>query len=73
MGRAEGKRKNRENGEGTSLEDLVACINGCLFISLHVATILVLFLFKIDTLNFDLEKKTDNDKCLKKFKQCNSF
>lgn len=45
MGRAEGKRKNRENGEGTSLEDLVACINGCLFISLHVATILVLFLF----------------------------
>lgn len=54
MGRAEGKRKNRENGEGTSLEDLVACINGCLFISLHVATILVLFLFKVRTVLYIL-------------------
>lgn len=66
IGRAEGKRKNRKNGEGTSLEDLVACINGCLFISLHVASILVLFLFKVSTLNFVLEQKTDNNKCLKK-------
>lgn len=64
MGRAEGKRKNRENGEGASLEDLVACINGCLFISLHVATILVFFLFNVSTLNFGLVQKTDNDKCL---------
>lgn len=52
MGRAEGKRKNRENGEGTSLEDLVACINACLFISLHVATILVLFHFKVSRAYF---------------------
>lgn len=55
MGRAEGKRKNRENGEGASLEDLVACINGCLFISLYVVTILVLFLSKVS--RYDKFKK----------------
>lgn len=65
-GQSRGKTEKQEEWRGGFIGGFsgLYSINGCLFISLHVATILVFFLFIVSTLNFDLVQKTGYDKCL---------